>query len=389
MGRQSNEKPPEPGAEPSTLELDAMRDGAPRSNVPVGAKRQILSGLNTWQRRVLTLTLAILGTALLSALNMPLPFLFGPLFACIIAAVAGVPLKGVGQVAVGARTILGVAIGAAITPAVLHELPRMMASVALIPIYISVIGLIGVPYFYKVCKFDFVTSYYAAMPGGLQDMVIFGTEAGGDVRALALIHATRVLIIVTLAPIIMIYGFDVALDNPIGAPASELPLWQMGLMVLLAVVGWKGGERLGLFGASILGPLILTAAFSLMGFIHSRPPAEAILVAQFFIGMGIGVNYVGVTLPEIRRDVVAGFVYVLILAALAAVFTEAVVYFEAGHAVEGFLAFAPGGQAEMTVLAIVAGADLGFVIMHHVIRVLFVITGAPLVARLLKVRPKT
>ena len=48
------------------------------------------------------------------------------------------------------------------------------------------------------------------------------------------------------------------------------------------------------------------------------------------------------------------------------------------------MAFAPGGQAEMTVLAIVSGADLGFVIAHHLTRIVLVITAAPLVARLLK-----
>ena len=54
---------------------------------------------------------------------------------------------------------------------------------------------------------------------------------------------------------------------------------------------------------------------------------------------------------------------------------------------EAFLAFAPGGQAELTVLAIVAGADLGFVIAHHLVRIVIVILGAPVVARLVARRP--
>lgn len=97
-------------------------------------------------------------------------------------------------------------------------------------------------------------------------------------------------------------------------------------------------------------------------------------------------GYVGVTVTEIRRIVLAGVVYVLILASLAALFTELIVLLGAAPAVDGFLAFAPGGQAEMTVLAIVAGADLGYVIIHHLIRILVVITGAPLVARFLRAR---
>ena len=102
------------------------------------------------------------------------------------------------------------------------------------------------------------------------------------------------------------------------------------------------------------------------------------------IGLGIGVGYVGVTFYELRRDVAAGVLFVLLLAGLAAIFTEFVVHFGLAPPVEGFLAFAPGGQAEMTVLSIIVGADLGYVIVHHLTRVLLVITGAPLAARLIR-----
>lgn len=335
------------------------------------------------QGRLLTFALAALGVVAFALLGLPLPFLFGPMSACLIAALLGAPLRGFGQVSVGARTILGVAVGASITPALFADLPKMASSVALIPLYILVIGAVGVPFFRRVWGFDAPTAYYAAMPGGLQDMVIFGAEAGANPRALALIHATRVLIIVTLAPIFLTLVYGAGLTNPIGAPATAIAPRELVLMAAAALIGWKGGERLGLFGASILGPLIATAALSLTDLVHARPPREAILAAQFFIGCGIGVQFVGVTLAELRRVVAAGVAYVLLLAVLAAVFTAIVTALELGHPVEAFLAFAPGGQAEMTVLAIVTGADLGFVITHHLTRIVLVIIGAPVVARLI------
>lgn len=336
-------------------------------------------------RRAGTLALAAIGTALFWVLNLPLPFLFGPMFACLVAALAGAKLVGAGSISKAARTILGVAVGASLTPAVLHQLPSMAGSVAFVPLYIGAIALIGVPYFRRICGFDAATSYYSAMPGGLQDMVIFGEEAGGNVRALSLIHATRVLVIVTIVPFMLIYFFDRPLTHPIGEPATDLPLWEMALMAAAALIGWKGGERVGLFGATILGPMIVTGILTMGGLIHSRPPKEAILVAQFFIGTGIGVGYVGVTLYELRKYVLAGLFYVVILAVLAAIVTEIVVFAGLANPVEGFLAFAPGGQAEMTVLAIIAGADLGFVVVHHLTRIILVITGAPIVARIIRV----
>lgn len=333
--------------------------------------------------RLQTFVIAAIGVGGFHALDLPLPFLFGPMFSCLLAALLRVPMQGAGQVSVAARTILGVAVGAAITPALLDQLPLMALTLALIPLYILVIGLVGVPFFRRVCGFDRVTSYYAAMPGGFQDMVLFGQEAGGNIRALSLIHATRVLILVMLVPVLLTGPFDIGLDHPIGAPAREVPWHEMAIMAALALVGWKGGARIGLFGAAILGPMILTALFSLSDIIHHRPPAEAIMAAQFFIGMGIGMHFRGVTLGELRHDIAAGAAFAVILAGLAALFTMLAYHLGGAPMLEAFLSFAPGGQAEMTVLAIVAGADLGFVVVHHLMRLVVVITGAPIVARLL------
>ncbi len=286
-----------------------------------------------------------------------------------------------GNISTAARTILGVAIGASITPEIVDRIPQLLGSVALIPIYVALIGIVGVPFFRRL-GYDPVTSWYAAMPGGLPDMVAFGKEAGGDARALALIHVTRMLIIVTLAPIILTLFYGASLSGALGEPARNLPTVELFLMAAAALIGWKVGERVGLFGASILGPMIITAALSLAGVIHSRPPVEAIVVAQLLIGLGIGVQYVGVTLRELRSFILSGVSFVVILAILAAIFTEIVTVTGLAKPIEGFLAFAPGGQAEMTILALAAGADLGFIIVHHVTRVVIVIMGAPIAARI-------
>lgn len=336
-------------------------------------------------KRGATLALALAGAGAFHLAGLPLPFLFGPMAACLIAALSGAPLMGIAPVSILARTVLGTAIGASITPEVVSRIPQMAGSVALVPPYVVIIGLIGFPFFRRM-GYDPATAWYAAMPGGLQDMVTFGQEAGADVRALALIHATRVLIIVTLAPAIMTGLYGAALTGAVGVPARSLPPQELVLLAVAAVAGWQGAARLGLFGASILGPMIVTAALSLGGLVHSRPPAEAILAAQLFIGLGIGVQYVGVTLRELRSFILSGLAFVVLLAILAAIFTEIVTLSGLAQPVEGFLAFAPGGQAEMTVLALVAGADLGFVILHHLTRMVVVILGAPVAARLAGVR---
>ncbi len=332
--------------------------------------------------RLTTLLSALLGVAVFKWFSFPLPFLFGPLFACLAAALLGAKLQGFGVVSKLGRVVLGVAIGSSLTPALAQALPSIALSVAFIPVYVLIICLIGVPLFERVGGLDRQTAYYAAMPGGLQDMVVFGIEAGAEPKALSLIHATRVLIVVIVAPILVTQLFGASLDLPIGEPAATIPNSELLLLALAGLIGWKGAERLKLFGATILGPMLITAPLSLSGAIESRPPEEALIFAQFFIGLGIGVHYTGVKLKEVAGLLALATLFVLILAALAALFTLGIAAIDLGHTpMDIFLAYAPGGQAEMTLLAIISGADLGFIIVHHLTRMILVILGAPFAAR--------
>ncbi|MEL6678766.1 MAG: AbrB family transcriptional regulator [Pseudomonadota bacterium] len=330
-----------------------------------------------------TFAAAGLGVALFHILALPLPWLLGPISACLIAALAGLPMRGIKPVNEGMRTILGVAVGATFTPALLLSMADMWVTLLIVPVMVAVIGAIGVPYFQRIWGFDFATSYYAAMPGGLQDMLVFGEEAGGNVRSLSLIHATRVMVIVATLPFLLqgIWGAD--LSNPPGAPAASMEPTQIGLMIVCALVGWQVAKRVGMFGASILGPLLLAAALALAGLLQHRPPAEAIWLAQFFIGMTVGVKYAGITMAEIRRDLMAGLGFCGILIVLTLIFVEGIYMADLAPPMEALLAFAPGGQAELTVLALIVGADVAFVIAHHVLRIFIVILGAPIFARLM------
>jgi len=333
----------------------------------------------------MTLGAACLGTGAFLVLNLPLPFLMGPLTACLLFAVAGAKLEGMGLVGTAMRTILGIAIGASITPQTLSALPGFAPTLVLVPLFVGVIGLVGFPFFHKLLGFDRATSFYAAMPGGLQDMLVFGEEAGGDVRAMSLIHATRVLAIVATAPFVIAWIWDIDLTAAPGQPASAVGWVQIAIMAASGLAGWKIAERVGLFGASILGPMILTAALSLTGVIHSRPPAEMIWAAQFFIGLSVGAKYVGITPREIRVDIGAGLGYAVLLSLISLGFLWIAGQLSNAETLDMALSFLPGGQGEMVVVAIIAGADLSFVVTHHLMRLFTVILLAPIVgARLSK-----
>jgi membrane AbrB-like protein len=219
------------------------------------------------------------------------------------------------------------------------------------------------------------------MPGGLQDMLIFGEESGGDPRALSLIHATRVVVLVSCAPVLIqvVWGLD--LSAAPGQPMSAISPWQIVILVAAGLFGWKIFERIGLFGASILGPMILTTALSLAGVVQTRPPAEIIQASQFFIGIAVGVKYVGITSREIRVHVVAGILYSVLLGVVSFGFFLIITRLELAPSLDALMAFLPGGQAEMVVIAIMAGSDLAYVVTHHILRIVIVVLFAPIIGR--------
>src|SRR5260370_462192 len=60
---------------------------------------------------------------------------------------------------------------------------------------------LGYLWFRRFTTWDRVTCYFAAMPGGLNDMTIMGGAMGGQERAIALAHALRILTVVLTIPV--------------------------------------------------------------------------------------------------------------------------------------------------------------------------------------------
>jgi len=325
----------------------------------------------------MTAGIATIGVLFFWWFHLPLPFLLGPMFMCLVFALGGAQMLGMGQLGMAFRTILGVAAGASITPDVVSALPEMALSLMMVPVFVGCVALASFPLMRRVFKFDKVTSYYCAMPGGLQDLMVFGEAAGANLRALSLVHATRVLLIVSVTPFLLGTLWQVDLTSLPGSPARETPWQQVAWMIFAGLAGWAIAKRLNILGASIIGPMVLTAGLSMSGILTQRPPAEMIWACQFFIGMAVGSKYVGVTWRELRRVVLAGVANGVLLATLSTVFILVVSGLAIAPALDAFLAFLPGGQGEMVVLAIIAGADLTYVVLHHILRIALVVMLAP------------
>ncbi|MCP5371733.1 MAG: AbrB family transcriptional regulator [Hyphomicrobiales bacterium] len=343
-----------------------------------------------WTWSLVALALGAAGGYLFHWADLPLPWMLGSLTFCLVAALARVPLGRTGPALPVMRAVLGLAVGGAFTPALAAQAAALSGSLAFVVPHVALIGGFGFWYFRRVARFDRATAFFSAMPGGLNDMIAMGEGHGGDARVLALVHATRVVVLVFLLPFLIqgLSGVDLS-RLPTGGsghlPASfaDLTLTDAAVLFACGAVGWWGAARLGISGATIVGPMVVCAVVHLLGWTTARPPVVAINAAQWIIGVQIGSLYTGASLRLIGRAVWLSLGFVLAALALAAGFTALVTRLTGYTVAPVLLAFAPGGQGEMNLIAVALGTDVAYVALHHLLRMVLVILGAQVVFRTL------
>lgn len=333
----------------------------------------------------ITVLIGIAGGIAANHLTIPLPWLLGPLATTAIASISGIKTASSKRILAPARTFLGVAIGASFTPALMGRIDEMALSLAFIPVYLGALALIGYPFFHRVCGFDKPTAYYSTMPGGLPDMIAFGAAAGADVRILSIVQATRAFAVVVILPMFLsiALGVEFSRGQAIGSHWNEIPWNEEVLILICAMGGWLIASKLRIKGATIIGPMLAAAGMSMAGLISHRPPIEIMIVAQLVVGISIGCRYAGADRRTILIAAGAAIGFCILIFSLAAGFAGFISAIGEIDYLDTILAYAPGGQAEMTLLAIIAGADAAFVSLHHVCRVFLVVLGAPIAQRYL------
>jgi membrane AbrB-like protein len=196
-----------------------------------------------------------------------------------------------------------------------------------------------------------------------------------------LVQAARVLAIVFVLPFWLQFVGGLPLG---GAMPSALHIWQLPLVdaviiVAIAWAGWKAAERLGLFGGSIVGPMVLSAGLHVLALTTVKVPVEVLIVTQISIGIVIGGQFRGISLREFVTILSWGFAFAFLLVIAAAAMTLLTARLTGLDATALLLSYAPGGQNEMAVMALILGLDVAIVALHHLMRVTMVILGAQVV----------
>ncbi len=334
-------------------------------------------------RLTFSIALGAVGGAIFYYFELPLAWMLGSMTVTTIAALVGAPIALHMPTRLSMTAVLGTLLGSAFTPQILQQLQYWSAGALTVAIFVTMMTAVSVLFLLRIGGMDWPTAFFSGTPGGLGEMTIVGERMGGDTPTIALVHATRIFVVVFLLPLFLAGIADMDIPNTArvlaGRPAAQGS--ELAVLAFCAVVGYILGQKLPLPGSQIFIPMVVSAAAYLAGLVEGRPPAEIIAVAQVVIGAAIGARFVGLDLCKTARPIILGVISALAMLALATAFAYVAAPILDLPMYALLLALSPGGLAEMSLIALALDVDTAFVATMHLVRIVLIVTLAPLLFR--------
>lgn len=336
----------------------------------------------------LALAVGGVGGTIFLCLDLPLPFILGPMVFCLVAAVMRLPVSTPGIARPPMSAVIGVMLGASYTPEMLSAIGNWVVPALGLVAFMVFAAAVCIAYFVWVVRLDTKTAFFSGMPGGLMEMVLLGEQYRADTRVIALVHSARILIVVFTLPFLIEALSHVEIDTVAATSAGREGFypWDYLWLAATALAGIALGHVARLPAKHLLGPMIVSAVLHSTGITDFATPVEVVIAAQIVIGASIGCRFAGISPSEILRILALSLGSVAILLTITVLFALAVASITPYGFTDLLLAYSPGGLAEMGLIALSLNIEVAFVTTLHIFRVLLVAMGAPIIGRFILFR---
>jgi membrane AbrB-like protein len=335
-----------------------------------------------------TLSIATAGGLALTWLGFPAGLITGSLLAVAVAALAGRPVAVPAPLSRIISVLVGISLGAAVTPETLKGLAAFPLSVAVLALSTLCMLVATTCYLHYLHGWDRQSALLGASPGGLAQVMALSAEYKADLRAIAIVQTLRVVAL-TLGIPVGLSLFGLTAHGGIVTRFGSGPISFAELAVLtafstaLALAAW----RLRLPGGLLFGAMLGSGLLHGGGLVASTLPWWAAGAAVVGIGAVTGSRFANTsprTLLRFLAAAVGSFAVAMTIAALSVLVLTTVLSVRVADAV---VAFAPGAQDTMMVLALALHLDPVFVGALHLSRFLLVSLLVPLLAHRLQQGP--
>jgi membrane AbrB-like protein len=331
-----------------------------------------------------TLLIALAGGLALTLLGFPAGLMSGSVLAVAAAALLGRPVKVPIALARVCYVIIGILLGAVVTPQTLKGFGTWPVSVALLTVAAVGMMLATMSYLRVVHGWDRLSALMGASPGSMMQVIALSTELGADLRAVAFVQTTRVLLLTIGIPGgLALFGL-VAPALPVArGPAGGSSLAEMAIVVAVAAASALAMARLRFPGGLLFGAMAGSGVLHGTGLVAAALPWWIGSSAVLVLGAVVGSRFANTTWRLIIGYLGAAFGSFAVSLSIATLFALIVTHFFPFSIANVVVAFSPGAQDTMMVLVLALALHLDpvYVGAHHIARFLVVTVSVAIAAR--------
>ncbi|MCM2562434.1 AbrB family transcriptional regulator [Lutimaribacter sp. EGI FJ00015] len=322
-------------------------------------------------------------------LQTPLPFMLGSLVSTALIATLFGRVIPEGYVfpqkfRLVFLAVIGVMIGAQVSPDLIEMLPAMLVSFSAIVLFVGLAHSGNYLIFRHIGGYDRPTAFYSATPGGLLESITMGEAAGADIATLTMQQFLRIILVITLVPI----GLSFWMGAPVGSAggmtlthANPSDFSHLHEVVLTALVGLLLGKPLRLPARHLTGPLFAAALVAASGLAVLDLPNWMISVCQVVIGASLGMRLGGLRGHAVLRGAGLGLLSVGLMLGVGLAFSLTLEHVTGQPLDVLMVSFAPGGVTEMALIALSLNANPALVTAHHIWRIIVTVIELALFGR--------
>lgn len=325
---------------------------------------------------MLSLAAGFLGGFVFNELGVPVPWLLGSMGAVLTLNLLVGRARPVQRPALlMAQGALGTSVGLTLNTQSLSTLMGL-GWVTLVAIVLTMAyGVLNGLLLYRLSSLDFATAMLSSIPGGASEITVLSDDMGADVRVVATLHSARVILVVTVVPILITAMVRGVQGLPAASTAAVVPQAAFGFrdwaLVLLIILGSYGlTRRFHVPAGALILSMILAGALHLAGVVAGPAPTLLRVAAQVVLGTAIGSRFDREGLGKVIQVGAAG-VLMILLTVLGGVTVGYLFAVWGGlHLPAALLSMAPGGASEMAMTAVALGENASIVTTVQLIRLL-------------------
>ncbi|WP_174801015.1 AbrB family transcriptional regulator [Martelella limonii] len=345
---------------------------------PAGPATRSAGLLRIWLP-LLAVSIAI--GALLQLLELPASLLLGPMLAAILFSGAGRKIVMPKLPFNLAQGVIGTLVASTMTAPVLEEVGNdwmLFAGGVLSVVFVSLV--IG----WLLARYQVLpgtTAIWGAFPGAATVMTLMSGAYGADMRLVAFMQYTRVVIVTLVAATIARVWTGGGGQSEAALWLTEPRWWPLGQTLLMVVSGVLIGRRLKLPAGPMIVPVVLGSALNVAGLIEIELPRALLAASYALVGWGIGSRFDRDVLLHARRALPRVLASIFALVAVCACFAGLLVWLADIDPLTAYLATSPGGADAVAIISASTNVDVAFVMAMQIARFFFVMALGPMLAR--------